>query len=180
MSIKLREILYSDWLKCSKIIALEVETIRNVYSSGKTSNISVDNSDNCWTGLLQRILYKYSLIRVLTISNQDSKRLYVSWPFETDLVGTFYYTPQNHLVDFETLSLKLQRQKRKKTASINEKFLANIAILRTSRASTLQQLLTEHAEHAQTKCLYAFSHEFNKLTSQQQTTFEKTQDLKSS
>ena len=41
-------------------------------------------------------------------------RLYAPWSSKTDLVGTFYKTPKNHLVDLLTLSLKLQSEKRKR------------------------------------------------------------------
>ena len=60
----------------------------------------------------------------------------------TDLIGTFYKTPTNHLVDFLTLTLKLHREKKKKTSSITEKFVATIAILLTRKSGAYQRLLT--------------------------------------
>ena len=77
----------------------------------------------CPTGLLKSILkdelqkHKYSFI-----PKQDLKRLFGPWPSKTDLVGTFHYTPQNHLVGFLMLSFNssYKGKKRKRLLPLPE------------------------------------------------------------
>ena len=64
--------------------------------------------------------------------------MFKPWPSETDLFGTFYETPQNHLVDFLTLLPKLQRETSPKNLLKPLPFFN----LRTRKAGAYQRLLT--------------------------------------
>ena len=147
MSINLCHSLFSDsiWLNCPRI---------NNWTNIGSDKKRFITQEKPW---ILRILHKHSFIRVLTIpfnlftvanSHYNSvdktklsslERLFRPWPSETDLVGTFYETPQNHLVDFLTLLHKLQRETSLKNLL---KPLPPFCDLHTRKADAYQRLLT--------------------------------------
>ena len=160
MSINLCHSLFSDsnWHNCPRI-----NNCTNIGSDKKR----FITQEKPW---ILRILHKHSFIRVLTIpfnlftvanSHYNSvdktklsslERLFRPWPSETDLVGTFYETRQNHLVDFLTLLHKLQRETSPKNLL---KPLPPFCDLHTRKADAYQRLLTFFCVACAKKCLYA-------------------------
>ena len=163
MSINLCKILFSDsiWHYCLKIIALVVEAIKNVYSPGKTSKISVVPWDGFnmsnWlliTAVLNRPsathpsqiflhFHSISLRWPIYINWVDKnklsslERLFRPWPSERAWLGLSTRL-RNHLVDFLTLLHKLRRETPPKNLLKPPPFCD----LRLSKAGAYQRLLT--------------------------------------